>query len=168
MRLQHKQRNAGFTLVELVIVIVVVGILSAYAVVRSSSPAEVTLPSQAQTLASDIRHAQALAYTSGKPVRFTLTGGSCITSYCYGACASASPGSCGTSCADFQVSLQKGVTLTVSPSTSTPLYFNSLGQPLAPTTCTPLSGTTTYTLTSAPSTKTVSVAPLTGFVTVSK
>jgi prepilin-type N-terminal cleavage/methylation domain-containing protein len=154
MRLPSKQDENGFTLVELVIVLVALAILSAYAVVKSTSAGEVTLPSQAQTLASDIRHAQTLAYTLGNRMRFT----SASTSYGYSAC------TCGTSCTDFVVSLQKQAQLAVSPASSNPLYFNSLGQPLD-NTCNTLTSTTKYTLTSG-SAVTVSVKALTGIVNV--
>lgn len=146
MHLPRKQRKAGFTLVELVIVIVVLGILSVYAVIKSVSLAEVTLPSQAQKLASDIRHAQTLAYTLGKRMRLTITAG---TNGTYGVTCVTPP--CNT---DFSVTLQKDVVLAGTPTT---LDFTSLGQP---------SASASYTLTSG-STVTVSVAALTGLVTVS-
>ena len=150
--------RAGFTLVELVIVIVVLGIVSVYAAMKSVSPAEATLPSQAQKLASDIRHIQTLAYTWGKRLRISITTGangsysvSCVTS-------GASP--CNTSPVidpatgnSFSVALQKNVVLGGSAT----LDFTSLGQPVA---------AASYTTVSGGSTKTISVAALTGYVTV--
>ena len=150
--------RAGFTLVELVIVIVVLGIVSVYAAMKSVSAAEATLPSQAQKMASDIRHTQTLAYTWGKRLRISITSGvngsysvSCVT-------AGASP--CDTSPVidpatgnGFSVALQKNVVLDPSPT----LDFNSLGQP---------SAAVSYTATSGGSTKTIWVAALTGYVTV--
>jgi MSHA pilin protein MshC len=159
MHLTRKQRKTGFTLIELLIVLIGLGILSVFAVQKGTSVPEATLPSQAQTLASDIRHAQTLAYTSGTPVRFRSTSS---TSYAYGACASASPAACGTSCTEFVVPLQKGVTLSVSPNAT--WYFNTLGQPLN-NTCGSQTNKTRFTLTSG-STVTVSVAALTGIVNV--
>lgn len=139
----------GFTLVELVIVIVVLGVISAYAVMKSVSPAEFTLPSQAQKLASDIRHAQTLAYTSGNRMRLTITAG---TNGTYGVTCVTGSAPCNT---DFSVTLQKDVVLAGTPTT---LDFTSLGQP---------SAGASYTLTSGSSTVTVAVAALTGLVTVS-
>ncbi len=64
--------QSGFTLVELIIVIVLLGIMSAYAIMKSASVAEATLPSQAEKMASDIRQAQTLAYTTGQRMRLTV------------------------------------------------------------------------------------------------
>ncbi len=153
-----KKSCVGFTLIELLIVIVVLGILSTYAVMRSFSAADATLPSQAQKMASDIRHAQTLAYTWGKSLQLSITAGangvysvSCVTpgiSPC-----NVSPVLNPSTNNSFSVALQKGVALA---GTAT-LSFNSLGQPNAPA---------SYSLTSGSSTKTISVAALTGYVTV--
>ena len=158
---RHNQHalQAGFTLVELVIVIVVLGIISVYAAARSVSPAEATLPSQAQKMASNIRHAQTLAYTWGKNLTVT-TDSSSYSVYCTTSVASPCPASTTTPITDpatnssFNVSLQKDVVL---GGTAT-LVFNSLGQP---------GGSASYTLTSGSTTEAISVAALTGNVTVS-
>ena len=142
--------QTGFTLVELIIVIVVLGIISAYAVMKSVSPGEVTLPSQAETMASNIRHAQTLAYTSGKRMSLTIIAG---TNGSYSVACVTTP--CST---DFSVTLEKNVVL----ASTAALVINSLGQPSAAASydlCFPscVSG----------SKKTISVAALTGLVTVS-
>ncbi len=149
---EHQMRDSqtGFTLVELVLVIAVLGIMSVYVMTKGMAPAELSLPSQARKLASDIGHAQTLAYTSGKRMRLTIvTAGANGT---YGVTCVTAPTPCNT---DFSVTLQKDVALAGTPST---LDFTSLGQP---------SAGASYTLTSGASTKTISVAPLTGFVMVS-
>ncbi len=156
-----KKSCVGFTLVELIIVIVVLGIVSTYVVMRNFSVADATLPSQAQKMASDIRHAQTLATTWGKSLQLNTTAGTngVYSVSCVIATAGVSP--CGVSPVinpatgnSFSVELQKGVALA---GTAT-LSFNSLGQPNA---------SASYTLTSGGGTKTISVAALTGHVTVS-
>lgn len=151
--------KAGFTLIELVIVIVVISILSTYAIIKSAPASEITLPSQAQKLASDIRHVQVLASSWGKSLRLSITPGtngsysvSCVTSD--SSPCNVSPVIDPASSSSFKVSLQKGVVLDGNST----LDFNSLGQP---------STAASYTLTSGSSTINVSVAALTGFVTVS-
>ena len=158
MHLSNKQLQAGFTLIEVVVVIVILGIISVYATPKSVSTAEITLPSQAQKLASDIRHTQVLATSWGKSLRLSIITGSngtysvsCVTSGSSPCDISPVVNPSGGS---FSVSLQKNVVL---GGTST-VDFNSLGQP---------SAAATYTLTTGSSTITVSVAALTGFVTVS-
>ena len=154
----NKQLKKGFTLIELVVVVVILGIISIYATPKPVSTAELTLPSQAQKLASDILHAQLLAISWGKSLRLSIIPGtngsysvSCVTS-------GSSPCNVSpvinTSGSSFSVNLQKSVVL----GGTNIVNFNSLGQP---------SAAASYTLTSGTSTKTVSVAQLTGFVTVS-
>lgn len=137
----------GFTLVELVIVIVIVSILSIYAMTQHPDSAEMTLPSQAERLASDIRLAQTLAFTSGKGIRLTVD-----TPGANGVYSVACIPTCDTS-NNFTVTMQKGISLTGT----TPVEFNTLGVP---------NQTATYTLAAGSSTKTVTIAALTGHVSV--
>jgi len=163
----HFMPQTGFTLVELVIVIVVLGIISVYAVMKSVSQAEVTLFSQAQKLAGDIRHAQTLAYTSGNRMRLTIDSGT------YSVCVAGAPAApCNTTSNDstsndFRVTLQKGVTLSGSTALPAMLDFNSLGRPIDSSNGTPVPGATSYCLNIGSSCgETVSVAALTGVVKV--
>ena len=155
----------GFTLVELIIVLVVVGILSVIAAMRSVSTADVTLPSQAQKLASDIRHTQTLATTWGRSLRLSVSGCPGNDTYCV-SCVTFTAGvpPCNVSPvidpatgSSFSVALQKDVVLTGTPTPQ--LDFNSLGQPTQPA----APAGASYTLGSA---VTVTVAALTGFVKV--
>lgn len=54
-------------------VLVVVGVLAAYAVPRFSGSAEMTYTHQADALMRDLRHAQQLAIAWNRPLRFTVT-----------------------------------------------------------------------------------------------
>jgi MSHA pilin protein MshC len=159
MRSCRLNRQSGFTLVELVIVLVVLGILSVYAAMRNSNPAAYTLRSQAEKMASDLRHVQALATTWGRGLRVAVapdgTGYSvsCVTagtSPC-----NASPVINPTTGSAFTVTLQQGALL-AGPVLS--LEIDSLGKPNA---------AATYTLSAGDAaTRNVAVAALTGFVTL--
>jgi prepilin-type N-terminal cleavage/methylation domain-containing protein len=144
----------GFTLLELTVMVAVLGVLSAYAVIKYKGPAPLTLTSQAETLASDLRRAQALAYSSGQRMRVTPTAGT-NGSYAVACVTGTTPCS-----SDFSASFSHSVVLAGST-----LYFNSLGQP-SDSTGSALSGASSFTLTYDTATKTVSVAAQTGLVTV--
>lgn len=146
---RYPRIGRGFTLVELIIVIVILGILSVYAMTRDSDSAELTLPSQAQRLASDLRYTQSLAFTSGKRMLFKIN-----SSTTYAVCRTTD----GTNCSagnDISVDLQQGVTVSPAPAT---LSFNTLGEPNQ--------GATYTVLGPGGSTVSVTVAALTGLVSV--
>lgn len=148
-----RDSQTGFTLVELIIVIAVLGIMTAVVMMRGVSPAAMTVPSQAQTLASDIRHVQALSTSLGRRMQIDFTSTGYVVS-----CATGNPCPQG-----FSVVLQNKVTL--STIGVTPLDFDSLGQPLTSAgVATAASYTLAATTAAGGDTKTVSVAALTGFV----
>ena len=64
--------QAGFTFVELVVLLVLIGIVAAVAYSRSSTDA-LAVPTQAEKLAAVLRHTQALAMSQGTRHYVTLT-----------------------------------------------------------------------------------------------
>lgn len=157
----HK-RQPGFTLVELVIVIVLLAVVAVIAATRSLSSAETTLPAQAERLARDIRHAQMLAATWGKSLTLNVTSG--VNGSYSVSCTVAGAAPCNISPVTdpatgrpFTVTLEKNVTLTITLGPAS-VTIDSLGRP---------SAAVTYTLSVGDVSKTVAVQAITGFVTVS-
>jgi len=118
------QRQAGFSLIELVVVFVLLAVLAAVAALNWRTTGENTVGYQVDLLARNLRHVQGLAATQGRTLRFNVAS----TQYCV----TLPPATtCATPIIDpatgkpFIVVLSHGVTLTVVPSTD----FDSLGRP---------------------------------------
>lgn len=156
-----RQHEAGFTLIELIIVIVVIGALSVYAAMTSGSAGVYTLVSQSESMASDLRHVQALATTLGKSLRVSITAGTngsytvtCVTpgsSPCNSV--SGSPMTNPHTGSAFTVTLEKDVSL----SGTAQLDIDSLGKP---------GGAASYVLAADGATRTINVAAITGLVEI--
>jgi prepilin-type N-terminal cleavage/methylation domain-containing protein len=150
----------GFTLVEMIFTIVLLGVFAQFAMMKLLTPATMTLPAQAQSLADVIRRAQSLAVVRGERTRASVT-----TPGANGrvdvACPASAP--CNT---DTSITVSQGVVLAGASS----VYFNSLGQPVN-SAGTALTADTVFTLSyttgGSPTTYTVTVAALTGRVSVS-
>lgn len=147
---QVRQASAGFTLIESILVIVVLGIISAYAIPSGFNDSRMTLDAQGKTMASHLQRAQLLATTTGQRVYF------CAASTGYRILVN---DNCTTSTAPVvDVTFDKQVTLPSSPAS---LSFDSLGQP---------SAAVSFVLSSAPAGSgaiTVSTASVTGLVSIS-
>jgi MSHA pilin protein MshC len=119
-----QQASAGFTLLEMVIVILLLGILSIYASPKVFNASQMTLDAQARTLASDLQRAQLLATTTGQAFYFCpLSTGYVVQSNA--TCPASLPAQASTT-QPVVVALDKQATLSATPGT---LAFNSLGQP---------------------------------------
>jgi Tfp pilus assembly protein FimT len=165
-------RQRGLTLIDALLVVVIVAIVSAYAVMRVRSTGENTLWYQAQQMASDIRHVQVLASTYGRSLQITASAGvnGTYTVSCVSATTAPCPATLGSAITDpvtgsaFTGALQDGVTLAVSG--TNPLPFDMQGRPLTSGGAVS-TASTTYTLTVNGTTATITVSPITGFVGVS-
>jgi prepilin-type N-terminal cleavage/methylation domain-containing protein len=146
--------SRGFTLIELLLVLVILGVVSAYALPRWE-PTDTTVAAQADRLARDLRHAQALAMNQGRSLRFDVQPPSAyrVTD------------SVGTTVIDpadqqdFQVTLDNNVTLGGSDT-----GFDSLGRPVSAGTL--LATARSFTLNGNAATATVILSPVTGFVAI--
>jgi hypothetical protein len=155
-----KRAVAGVTLLDVIFAVVVLGVLAKFAVVKLITPATMTLPTQAQSVADVVRRAQSLAVVRGQRMSVSLAASGPNQSVAI-ACAASAP--CST---DTSYTLSQGAAAVASTS---PIYFNSLGQPVN-NAGTALTSNTVFTLSYASGNAnpcTVTVAALTGRVSVS-
>lgn len=160
-------RCSGFTLVELVIVMVLIGILSTTVVTSINAQAQHSVTTQADTLRRNLSHIQLLAISQSTRLRLTVASNG--ASYTVSACTTPS---CSTTTAftdpatglNFSVALTNGVTL--SPAGNT-LDFDSLGRPQSGGSLISANPARTYTLCGSGRNVTVSVLPITGFAQTS-
>ncbi len=153
--------NRGFSLIELVVVIVLAAILSVAVFSRAPSKGALTINGQAEQLAADLRYAQTLVQTQGQRIcvdftaagyRLTTAASSCATDVETGA------GYTG------QIALE-GITLT-NNLPSNRLVFGDKGVPYTDTSGTALVATAQVTLSGEGGTVVVYVSPVTGRVCV--
>lgn len=155
-------RAKGFTLIELVMVMVMLGVLAAVAASRWSAT-DATVGYQADLLARNIRHMQILAMSWGQSLRLSVASPtysvSCasgsVVAPCNGASAIIDPAT-GKA---FTETLSNGVTLAGAATD-----IDSLGRPASGGL---LTVNRVYTLTAGAQTWSVTVSPITGFVAVS-
>ena len=155
-----RRTTPGFTLVEVIFTIVLLGLFAKFAMMKLLTPATLTLPAQAQSLADVIRRAQSLAVVRGERTRVSVTATGANGRVAV-ACPASTP--CNT---DTSITASQGAVVGGASS----VYFNSLGQPvnISGTVLTvPTFFTLSYATGSTNATYTVTVAALTGRVSVS-
>ena len=163
----------GWTLTELVIVLVVVSIMTTIVVVRSLPPKQPQALMQAEQLRDDLRHMQLLAMTWNQPLRLTVNAaaGPDPARYSVG-CVTAGVAPCNADPvqdpargAAFRVDLQPGLDLglLIGAGASATLDMDPLGRPKNGAAF--ISTNSTFTISGGGPNRTVLLLPLTGFVT---
>lgn len=151
-------RQLGFSLIELVIVIVLISIVATYASLRS--PGAVNLNAQAQQLVTAIQYTQMLAMTKGQRYRLTITPST--SSYAISSTAGVAVNDLITNNAT--TTLGSGISFgAISGLSSTAPYyvaFDGRGTPYSDAAATtPLTSTATITLSSNNQTRQVQITP---------
>ena len=160
--MNQRRSQGGFSLLQMVFTIVLIGVLAKFAIPKLLPTATMTLQPQAQGMRDVIRRAQSLAMTRGQRMRVTVSAAASSVSV---ACADGTP-PCST---DASFIATQGVRVGGS---SAAIDFNTLGQPVAigSPSSTPLSTSATFTVSynnpavSGCSKYVVTVAPNTGQV----
>ena len=166
-QMENQLRSPGFTLVELIVVMLVLGILAAVFIPRSGNDA-IILSTQAEQFAADIRYVQSLAMTQGwsgvSPRRYRIN--FTATTYNFTDVSgvavphpSGTPGS---------IVFAGGVSISPFPAPTLPnnvVSFDGLGRPYTDLNATtPLASTATISLARGGATRAVQIFPETGMV----
>lgn len=157
----HKD-SSGFTLIELVTVIVLAAILSVYAVTKWPGDRALKLPAQAELFAAHLQHIQALAMDWGQSLRLTVNSNgysvSCVSASATPPCDNSPVVDPSTNQA-FSISLESGLTLSGTATTD----FDPLGRPVTAGALITASPARTFTFNADGASQTVTLSPLTGF-----
>lgn len=158
-----RKKECGFTLIELVTVIILLAILSVYAASKWPGDHSLKMPAQAELLAAHIRHVQALAMDWGQPLRLTISANSysvsCVTAMATPPCNNSPVIDPATNEA-FTILLQSGISLTGTAMTD----FDTLGRPISSGALITSTPARVFTLNADGLNQSVTLSPLTGFV----
>ena len=155
--------NSGYSLVELVITIIVIGILAAVVLPNMDALGQHRVNTQADEFRRNLSHIQLMAISQSQRLRLTINAAgtnysvfSCANAACAAPVAVIDP----NTGAIFSVNLTNGVTL--APVNNN-LDFDSLGRPQAGGALIAAIPARAYTLSGSGRNVTVSVLPITGF-----
>jgi type II secretion system protein H len=159
--MEYMDKKAGFTLIELIVVIVIMVALTAYAVTRWPG-SNINLNAQAQQLAAMLRYTQSLAQSQGQRYRLNLTSSSYnITTLLGIAVTDPVTGAASTN-------VSSGITMAWTNLPNNLVAFDGNGSPYTNSLATTLlTSAATIKLTQGGVTRTVSITPQTGRIIVS-
>jgi type II secretion system protein H len=159
--MEYMDKKAGFTLIELIVVIVIMVALTAYAVTRWPG-SNINLNAQAQQLAAMLRYTQSLAQSQGQRYRLNLTSSSYnITTFLGIAVTDPVTGAASTN-------VSSGITMAWTNLPNNLVAFDGNGSPYTNSLATTLlTSAATIKLTQGGVTRTVSITPQTGRIIVS-
>lgn len=173
MHTRRPPKSLGYTLVEAIVVLVVIGILSTALFARTDAVTKRSVPDQADLLRRDLRHIQSLALTFGIALRLNISS----NGYNVTCLANVSPCAIAggilidpTSGQLFSIVLPTGVTMTAVNSLNAAAYtvdFDSIGRPIFSGTLIKDNPARTFSLSGASKTSNVYLRPITGFAEVS-
>ena len=156
---QRRRRISGFSAIELIVVLAIVGLLAVFAAPRLFSVQSITLPPVAAQLVANIRYTQSLAMSQGQRYRINFTPTSYQITDMSGV-PIVQPVTASTAAILVSPAIISGYN---PPLTSNYLAFDTKGVPyLSPTAA--LGSTLTITLTSGSETSSIAIAPETGRV----
>lgn len=155
----ERGRASGFTVLELVLVVVMVALLAVFAAPQVFTSQSITLPATAARVASSIRYTQSLAMSRGQRYRINFTG----TTYQItdmGGAPIVQPLTASTAAVSVAPAALSGFN---PPLTGGYVAFDGKGVPYV-SAATPLAGMATITLTAGTEVASVAIAPETGHV----
>ena len=156
---RRRGRSRGFSLFELVLVLVIVGVLAVFAMPRLTSVPDLTLSAASAQLAAHIRYAQSLAMSRGQRYRVGFTANTYqITDG--GGVPIVQPMTASTGPVAIAPATLAGFN---PPLTGDYVEFDTRGRPYV-NAATPLAVTVNFTLTSGGASASVALAPETGHV----
>lgn len=153
---RHHGASAGFTFIEALVVLVLLGILSAYIAPKAVNPDSLTLRAQASNLAAHIQYAQWMATTTGRVVCLSVTASDTYKvqlDSCSSGISTNPP---------VLITLQNNAVISGAP---TSISFNSQGVPVN-SLGTPLTGDSNIVMNAGGVSNTVNIAATTGLVTL--